>query len=324
MGGKTDQKTTSEPWKAAKPYLTGVMKAAKNTYDSGEGFSPFPDSTVAQYGPQTTDALGNIENRARQVNHLAASSQDQAQGILDSGGMSDYQRQGMQGTFDVATGGGPLGEYASGAHITGGSPQFNAALDRQAGKLTDDISRGTAMEGRSGSAYHANAIGDNVGAFRNSALANEIKREQAMQMQAQGMQMGAGSAINQAGGQAADNVARFAGMAPGIYGQQFTADQRLAGVGAAYEGKDQQNIQDAMARWGANQQQDWRRLGAYAGLVSPMGGQGGVTTQSAPGGSPFGSALGGAMAGAQVGSAIPGMGTALGAIGGGLAGWLGN
>jgi len=304
MGGKKEEKSTSEPWKQAQPFLKDLMGGAQDAYQSGQGFQHFPDSTVAQFGPQTNTALGNMETMAGQGNQLGASAQNQAQGILDSGGMSDYQRQGMQGTFDVATGGGPLGKYAAGDYITGGSPQFNAALDRQAGKLTDDISRGTAMEGRSGSEYHKNAIGDQVGAFRNNALASEIQREQAMQMQAQGMQMGAGSAINQAGGQAADNVARFAGMAPGIYEQQFAPDQKLAGVGAMYEAKDQQNIQDAMSRWSSDQQEPWNRLGAYGSMITPMGGMGGTTTNTQSGGSPFGQALGGALGLGQLGASM--------------------
>ncbi len=62
--------------------------------------------------------------------------------------------------------------------------------------LTSDINRSVGMMGRSGSPFHVNEIGENVGNFRNDAMAREIQRQQGLQLGYGGLIAG----IGQAGG----------------------------------------------------------------------------------------------------------------------------
>lgn len=348
-GSKQTSTSTAEPWKKAQPYFEEALKGAQGAYQSGEGFDYFPGSTVVPFSGQTTGALQNIENLANQGNPLASEAQTQALGILGSGGMTNEQRQALGGTFNVATGqnqigtegdyrgllssagqpgaiGQNLGGYARGDFITGGSPQFQAALDRESGKLADDINRGFSLSGRYGSGAHVNELGDQIGDFRNDALANEIAREQGMQLQAAGMlsgeqqqgfgnqlgilgditgvqganianMVGAGGQFNQAGNQAIGNVAQFAGLAPSIYDQQFAPAERLASVGAQYEDLSTRQLQDQINRFNAEQQEPWQRLANYNALISGAGQLGSTTTSTQPGPGLLQQIIGGGIAG---------------------------
>ena len=75
MTGSTTTKTSSatEPWKQAQPYLTGALGSAGNLYNSGQGFNPYPNSTVADMSSQTQGALGGMYNMLNQnANRSAA------------------------------------------------------------------------------------------------------------------------------------------------------------------------------------------------------------------------------------------------------------
>lgn len=232
MGGGGGQTTTqtasSEPWKEAQPYYKDVLGGAQGAYNSGNGFKYYPDSTVVPFSSQTNQALGNIQNLANQGNPLGVAAQQQAGNVLNSGGMSDWQKAALGGTYDIATGakglstegdyrdllakaggtgevGAALQPYARGDYVNGGSPEFNKALDVQSGKLADDIQRTIGMQGRSGSAYNTNSLVEGVGNLRMSAMADEIARQQGQQLQAAGMlgneqQRGFGNALSAVGG----------------------------------------------------------------------------------------------------------------------------
>jgi len=348
-GNSQTSTSTASPWKEQEPYLKEIMSGAQSAYASGKGFKYPGFSTVVPFAGQTTGALGNIESLANQGNPLAGAAQNQALGILGSGGMSDWQKNALEGTYGVATGqnqigtegdyrgllnsaGQPgaiaqnLGGYASGANITGGSPQFKQQLDYQSGQLADDINRGFSNSGRYGSMSQVNELGDQIGRFRNDALASEIAREQGLQMQAAGMlsgeqqqglgnqlgilgnignvqganianQVGAGGQINQAGNQAANQVAQFSGLAPSIYDQQFAPAERLASVGAQYEDLSTRQMQDQINRFNAQQNEPWSLLNAYQSLVGGAGSLGGQTSTSVPGPGMLQQILGGGIAG---------------------------
>jgi len=79
-----------------------------------------------------------------------------------------------------------LGGIAAGENIKGGSPQFKAAQDYQAGKLATDVNRSFSGMSRFGSGAHAGVLADSIGNFRNQGTANEIARQQGSQLQAAG------------------------------------------------------------------------------------------------------------------------------------------
>lgn len=224
MGGTntTSQTASSEPWKDAQPYYKDVLSGAQTAYNSGQGFKYYPDSTVVPFSSQTTQALGNIENLANQGNPLGTAAQSQALNVLNSGGMSDWQKNALGGTYDIATGANKIGTEADYRNLlasAGGtgevssalgkyvnnpiniSPEFSSALDTQAGKLATDIQRTIDMQGRSGSAYNTNALVEGVGNLRTQAIADEIARQQQNQLTAAGMlgneqQRGFGNALS--------------------------------------------------------------------------------------------------------------------------------
>lgn len=287
---QTTQTTNSDPWSAAQPFLKDVLGQAQSQFNTGQGFGAAP------FSPQTSSALGGIEGMAGQGNPLGAAAQNSALGIFGSGGLTQPQQQAA----------GNLQPYASGANVNGGSPEFLHALDYQAGKTADDVNRTWSNAGRYGSMGQANDLVSQVGGMRDSAMAQEQAREQGLQMQANGM-------LGNIGAQGAGTMATFSGLAPSIYDQQFSPFGKMAGVGATYDAANQQN-----------QQAPWSRLGAYAGLVNGMGGQGGTTSTSVPKPGPWQGAAGGALSGASMGSMVmPGWGTAIGAGLGGLLGYMG-
>jgi hypothetical protein len=91
-------------------------------------------------------------------------------------------------------------------------------------------------------------------------------------------------------------------LAPTLAGQDYVDAQALLGVGAQREGLGQQYVGDQMARWDYAQQQPWQNLQNYSGLVSGMGGMGGTSSTTQPGGgyNPIGGAMGGALAGGSL------------------------
>lgn len=287
-GQQTTQTQTSDPWSGAAPYLKDVLGQAQSQFNTGQGFGSVP------FSPQTTSALGGITGLAGQGNPLGAAAQNSALGIFGSGGLTQPQQQAA----------GYLQPYASGQNVTGGSPEFQRALDYQSGKTADDVNRTWSNAGRYGSAGQTNDLVSQVGGMRDSAMANEQAREQGLQMQANGM-------LGNIGAQGAGNLATFSGLAPSIYDQQFSPYGKLAGVGSAYDAQNQQN-----------QQAPWNRLGAYAGLINGMGGQGGTTSTSVPKPSAMQGGLSGALTGGLAGAKFGPWGAGLGALGGGLLGFL--
>ncbi len=217
--------TTNTPWSEAQPYLTGAMSQANQLQQSGTGFNPYPGQMVADMSSQTQGALSGIQNMAQQPDQL-----------LQSAG------QGLQ-------------QYASGANVNGGSPQFNAALNYQSGQMTDDINRGFSMGGRYGSGAHVGVLGDTVGNFRNQALQGEMARQQGLQMQA-------------------------IGMAPGMSQAQYQPMMNLLGAGQMYDQHAQAGIDANMANFETGQMADWNRLNAANQIYGPYGQMFGTQAQT--------------------------------------------
>lgn len=221
-GNSSTQTATQEPWAKAQPFYEQIFGAAQQNYNSGNGFKYYPDSTVVPLSSQTQGALGQIEDIANQGNPLGTAAQTQALDVLNAGGLNDYQRNALAGTYGVSTGQNQIeteGDYRNLLAQSGGngdvgtalsryvnnpiniSPEFSQALDTQAEKLATDVQRNVDLQGRSGSAYNVNALTDSVGNLRTQATANEIARQQQNQLTAAGMlgneqQRGFGNALS--------------------------------------------------------------------------------------------------------------------------------
>ena len=326
---QTTSTQTSQPWDVSQPYLKQVLGGAQTAYQSGKGFEYNPGSTVVPFSGQTQSAMSGIENTANAGNPLGTASNTQALGILNSGGMSDWQKNALQGTYGVATGQNQIntGGQLQGLLDQSSNPYYANAVDRQAGKLSDDIARQFSVGGRFGSDAMTGEIADQVGGFRNQALSDQwnqnIANQRGLLGDMTGVQganianmVGAGQGINQAGNQAASNVATFANMAPSIYQQQFAPYERLASVGAQNEDLATRTMQDQINRFNTNQQAPLNSLAAYNALIGGAGQLGGTISQSVPRPSPYQGILAGGLTGAQAGSSfgLPGI------LGGGLLG----
>lgn len=370
-GQQQTSTTTAEPWDKTVPYLEQIMKGAQGAFNSGVGFQPYAGNTVVGQSPQTQAALSGIESTATAGDPLQSANQQNIQNVLGSGGMSDWQRQALGQTYQTATGNNNigtegdwrgllgyagqqgnaqsnLGGMASGANLMG-SPAFLEQLDRQSGKLRDDINRGVSGIGRYGSAAQGNVVGEQVGNFRNNAIANNYQNELQAMLSANSQigaerqnaisnqgsilgnignvqgtnianQVGAGSQINQAGNQAGQLAGTYGALAPTISANAYAPYQQLAGVGAQNEDLTTRQYQDALSRWQASQQQPWNMLSAYQGILGGLGGMGSSAQSSVTAPTNYAAPIGGALGGAQLGSMFGPWGTA---IGGGLGGLLG-
>jgi hypothetical protein len=112
--------------------------------------------------------------------------------------------------------------------------------------------------------------------------------------------------------------------APQLANQDYFDIAKLAEVGAAREGTEQQRIDDARARYEFAQDEPYQRLQRYASLIQGnYGGSSMSTVSASPGRAPIGQGmLGGAATGAALGSVVPGIGTGVGAAIGALGGLL--
>lgn len=121
------------------------------------------------------------------------------------------------------------------------------------------------------------------------------------------------------------NISRAIGQNPSAQAQQLFGADVLGAVGGQERAMEQAGLDEALKRWGLEQQLPYMRASEILGLLSGMPGATATTTMTgaAPKGNKFAGAGGGALAGAQMGTMImPGVGTALGAVLGGLGGYM--
>ena len=329
----TTTSQTAEPWKEAQPYLKQVLGGAQTAYQSGRGFDYPTFPTTVPFSPQTMGALQGIETAAGTGNPLGVAARNQALGILNTGGMSDWQRSALQPTHDIATGARSIGTEGDlrGLLSQAGNPYYEGLVQRESGKLADDINRGFSMSGRYGSGAHAGVLGDVLGDFRQKALSDQYNQNIAAQRgllgDITGVQganlanmVGAGGQISAADQGAANQVAQFAGLAPNIYQQQYLPYEKLAGVGSMYEDLGTRQMQERIDRFNTGQQVPWNLLANYNALVGGAGALGGTTTSQVPAPSTLQGILSGALTGGQLGSNFGLPGLLLGGLGGGVLG----
>lgn len=91
------------------------------------------------------------------------------------------------------------------------------------------------------------------------------------------------------------------GVAPGVYDMAYSPAERLAGVGAAREGKEAEELQWKMDKQAIKQMSDWDRLMQYFGVATGTGAQGNRTVTSVQQPSnPWSSILGGGLLASQL------------------------
>ncbi len=162
-GGGGTQTTTNttvqsnSPWKPSQEYLKDAMSRASDRLEAGEGFNPYPNSTVIPFSGQTRQGMA---------------------GVMDLAGRGT---PGTDAAYNALTG------IASGAEIDQGNPYLMRALEAGADQIQDRIGNEAAAYGRSGSGAMAGRMADSIGDYYGGALAADYNNQRNRQMQAAGM-----------------------------------------------------------------------------------------------------------------------------------------
>ncbi len=339
-GGNKTQTTTNTPWSEAIPYEKQVLKDAQTNYQTNPNpFTYYPKETVTPFSGQTQQALNMLQNQSTGYTdaagtfhqpigtQLATNAGSDAIGVLKDQGISDWERAALGQTNQTALGNNNItaanyltpyarGDYLQGRSVTNADgstsyipppsdPAFTRQLDYQAGQTADDINRGFSNSGRYGSASQFGLLGDSIGHMRDSAMADELGKQRALQVQAAGIlgqqqgqnisnQMQAGQNIQGAQQGAYNTIANYSGLLPGLQQAQLQPATTLAQVGQAYDTQNQQRTQEAIDRYTTNAQANNANLANYAALAGGAGALGGTQTTTAPSASWLQGLLGGA------------------------------
>lgn len=281
-GGSTQTVTQkSDPWKPAQGALKDILSQAGQLYGQGSEYAPF--STVVPFSNQTLTALQGIENEATGPNDIASSASGSLRSLL---GGNDY----LKGT-------------ASGDFLNS-NPYLDDMFSHAAGQVRDQVNSNFSLAGRSGpNDAHTRVLTEGLGDLATKIYGGNYATER------QNM-LNAGSTIGQ------QQLAGL-GLSPSINDLNYSNWGKLMGVGQAYEGQAQNQLQDLLARWNYGQSQPWQNLAQYAQLASGIGGQGGIDTKTMPSGT---SSTADALSGA---AGLAGLGSMLGIFGGGTGAALG-
>jgi hypothetical protein len=275
--------------------------------------------------------------------------------------LQDFQDQVLPMLRQEAQGAGQLGSSMNdravgiaGGRLMDSLAAQNAGLYMQAGQAAqDDLRLGsqlgagfTSQNAAAANAARANNQGaanqfrlSNAGYRNNAALANQQSANAARQYRASARNERNQFNANLGASQRAGDQNFFSsiysptmgqstaalGMLPGLAQGQMLPGQVQQVIGQQQRANQQELNQQRLGMAQANRNQWMNDLGQWTGIVGPMAGfGGGVTHQSAPGGSTVAGVAGGALSGAAAGSMIGGpFGTAAGAILGGIAGGWG-
>lgn len=291
MSGGNDtqtQKTTSEPYKAARPLYDTGMGDALNIYKSGSLVQPMTLSTVVPYSQQTTAGMGQITDLANQAGQPGGYGA-QMQDIIGAGGFNMPQQTALQGIQNTATS----------SFDPWSNPAFSQVLDQASDRARLAVDQSMGGMGRYGSDVHQQGVAREIGDLTSRMVGDEYRNWQGRQDAAQQQLFNAG----QTG---------FQNMGTAWTRAQDPA-QALMGVGGMYEDLYGRTLNDRLriAQESAN-----APLANIQALNAVAGGAGNYGTQTQTAQMPsntFGNVAGGALAGGSM-FGWPG------AIGGGLLG----
>jgi len=298
------QRMKTEPWGPAQGEMGRALDAGEDVFESGQL------ARGLRYGPHSA---------------VPGMNQNLSQGYGQIGGMGNFGMPGVGRRMRMMSRGrgtgldaldpnalGALQGTASGQNLFGGQG-FNEAVDASLRYSTPAINQSFGGAGRTGSAYHARALGDAA----SNAFAGQYGQERQNQL-------GAANSLGSYGMQGVGQQQQAAGMMPGLQQAQYLPAQMRMGAGAQQYGLfDQPGAQENVQRWQQNQMSPWLAAQQFGNFANAAGSGGQMQTGGGGGGggggNRLGSAAGGAMTGAAMGSVVPGIGTGFGAlIGGGL------
>lgn len=227
-GGDQEVTSTSQPWAPQQPYLRSLFERANSQYGMG-GPRYYPGQNYATFSPQTNQALKMQRNRAVQGSPVMDSAENLIQNTL-------------QGDFLSPDSNPYLGQY------------FNQALEQSLPSLNATFS----LSGRTGAEAQSQGLADTYGALGRDIYGGAYESERGRQMQSmlfapqiaandyQDIQAArdAGNVYDQQRQRVLnarmerynanqnrpyDNLARYAGLVSGGFGNQATQTQEGGG-----------------------------------------------------------------------------------------------
>lgn len=298
------------------PYSTQTLQGLQQAENMARAGSPI----ISNASSYLTDSLGNQGMTSALLGSMQP-MRDVGSGNLSVSGQnySDILSRAIRPVGMESLEATARGDYLS------GSPYLMDALQRGAGEIQTRAGLGAAGAGRYGSGAAGRAAGDAIGDYYRQALQGNYEAERGRQMQASGLMQGLlGTQLNAAQGLAGVEGANIAnrlnasGQEAGLLGQglqrnlqaaalapttdaaRYNDANMLREVGAAYEGKSMEQLQDEINRYNALQARDWEQLQRYAGIVQGTGALGTTSTTTQPGPSTGQSLLGGGLLGASM------------------------
>lgn len=259
-GGKQTTETKSDPWAPAQTHLKDILGQAQSLYKTG-GPEIYRGPVLADRSADTMAARGQVRALAGQPS-AGAAAQGAIRSLIGNGGAVAGQGPVM----------GELERIALGGDISA-NPYFNQVLDRQAGRLADNINQGFSGAGRYGSYAHGQATGDAVGAMRTDALMRQYETDRSRQIGAAGQYLNQGN-VN------AGNLMQASAMAPGADQASMFGANLLSQLGGEDDARAQALLGNDINIFQQEQMRPYNALAGYAGTAVPIAGLGGTQTQT--------------------------------------------
>jgi hypothetical protein len=262
-GGKSKEvsSSTSEPWKAAQPYLTSNLSAAANVAPT----QVYGGQRVADQSSQTQGGLAALTGTANQ-NMGGQGLSGQYQNVIDAGGYNAQQMNAVNNTQNLAN-----QQWSI-------SPELQRILDQSNENALGSVSLANSASGRYGSGMGNAAVADAIGQNTNNLIYSDLNNFRSRQD-------AANSNLFSMGQQGFGNLGTaYTGMqAPG---------QTLLGVGQQQDAYKQSLLNAEIDRFDEQQNAKRNDIAWKQGIFSGAGALGGSTTNKAPGQSGLATGLG--------------------------------
>jgi hypothetical protein len=324
------------PW--LEPNLKQIAGDASALYSGGYGPQFFPGQTWMDFNPFQTESHRQIADLATSGNTLTPRALDYTAQMMDRGGISQAAWDAMAPS--AAIGAGQIGINTGQGYrdvlgtIEGGNSFFQQRLADQSRRIADQVNAQMLGAGRYGSGAHTGVLADRIGELQTAAMSEQYNRDIANRFAGlQGLSNVEAANIQNmlaAGKTQADlwqegqrDALKAAFAAPTLAAERFADPMRLAGLGDLYQAKQQEILQEQIARHEFEMSRPWTQLSLFSGALQGQPqklGETAVTTLPKP--STLQSIMGPAAIGAGIGNMVmPGFGAL---IGGGLGAGVGG
>jgi hypothetical protein len=326
LSGSTSQTpaqttATSTPWSGAQGPLQDLYGRAQDVTTHDVGYQPYTGQTQAALDPNLATGL-LYQTSIAQLNPLGTPGVTGANALAGTMQANQGITPGIQGAIGGM--GQVAGQYSDIYNRALGeqNPYLQDILNTQGRQIQDRVASQMSGAGRYGSGMYSDVLTRALAESANPILAQDYQARQAQQMAATQGLGHAQAAIADIYGQGLGRAGQWAQLAPTLQAAQYVPGQQLQAAGQYQTDRAQQQLNDQIAMYNAEQARPWEQLSRYANILSGAGGLGGTKVTSSTPYQPgmWQRVLGGGLAGAGLGSAFGPAGAGIGALGGGALG----